>query len=396
MNRGREILVGLIFLAAIIILGIFTIIVSDFNPFRSEVSWQVTFDDVRGLKKGNEVRVAGVNVGRVKDIELKKGQVLVKLGLYEELPFYENGTISIESVTPLGGKFVNIDVGDPASRKIDPTKTAVHGEPSPEDITTALNKLVKDIREGSGTIPRLLRDDDVYVDIKNITGSIGDFAKDIREGKGLIGKISGPDGDKIYADVQAIVVSVRDAAEQIAQKKGTLGKIIYDEALYDQLDSAAVSVRTIAGDLQAGKGTIGKLLTDQKLYDDIAKITEQVKSGDGVVGRLVNDPEMGKDLKAVIERLSAVASSIEKGEGTIGALVKDRKLYDDAAELVASLKEAARKMSTTEGTVGKLINDPTLYAKIERLVTELTEAAEDAREAAPITAFSTVLLAGFR
>ena len=394
MNPSKEFLVGAIFLIAVTILGVFTIIVSDYIPFRPQINWRVRFENVRGLKEGDEVRAAGVKIGKVKSLELVDGKVVVTLLLRSSIPYYEDGRIMIENVTPLGGKFVNIEPGNPP--KETDTKKLLIGETPPEDVATALNKLVKDIREGKGTIPRLLRESDVYEDIKEITGDIRLFTNDIRAGKGLAGKLAGPEGDKLYADVESIVKSIRDATDQLAQKKGTLGRIIYDDALYAQLDATTKSLQGIAEDIRAGKGSLGKMMTDDELYNNVASISASIKNGEGVLGKMIADRKLAKDVEEIVQNVGSITKSISEGEGTLGALVKDKQFYADAVRTMAALRVTTEKISSGEGTIGKLIYDQTLYTKIDRLVMELTEAAEDAREAAPITAFATLLLAGFR
>lgn len=395
MKATKEVLVGTVFLVGVIVLGIFTIVVSDYSPFQKKVQWRIRFDDVRGLKPGSEVRTSGVEIGKVKEIELENGVALVTIHIFEELPFYENGEVTIANVSPLGGKFVGIEPGGPPAALVD-TSEILYGEPPPEDITNALNKLVKEIREGEGTIPMLLREKEVYDDIKTITESLSTIVSDIKQNKGLVGKLLGPDSEELYADIREVVSSARAAADQLKQKKGTLARLIYEDTVYDQIDAATKSIQTITANIEAGKGTIGKLMTDDELYNNIRDITESIQSGKGVLAQLVNDEKMGNEFRELVDNLNNVAASLRKGEGTLGRLIYDDKLYADAADMMASLKDAAANIASGHGTLGKLINESELYNKIDRLVTELTEATEDAREAAPITAFATVLLAGFR
>ena len=395
MNKGKEIVVGGIFLLAIILLGIFTIIVADYVPFRAKIEWQVRFDDVRGLKRGDEVRASGVQVGKVQKIELDDGQVTVTLRLYRDLPFYKDGLVTIESVSPLGGKYINIETGTKVAGKADITKP-LHGERPPEDITTALNNFMREIREGSGTLPRLLRDDEIYNNIRDVTDVLRSVSADIKAHKGLAGKLLGPESEKVYDDVAAVVAAARQAATQISEKKGTLGRIIYDDALYEQVLAAIANVQGILADARAGKGTVGKLLTDDSLFNNVNEIAASIRDGKGVIGKLVNDEKMAADAQELFTELGEVARKVGRGEGTLGMLLNDKQLYNDAAAFMSSLKNVAAKIESGEGTVGKLVNDPVLYAKIDKLVTELTQAVEDAREAAPITAFATLLLAGFR
>ena len=394
MTTTKEVIVGAVFLVAIVVLGIFTIMISDFVPFRPQIIWKAKFGNVRGLKEGDEVRAAGVAIGKVKKLELVDGKVIVSLLLRRKLPYYEDGRITIESVTPLGGKFVNIESGNPP-RKVD-TKQVLTGENPPEDVATALNNFVKEIREGRGTIPRLLREGDIYEDIKTITSDLRGVTADIKAGKGVVGKLLSPGSEKVYTDLDQIVSSIRDVTDQIAQKKGTVGRLIYDDTLYTQLDSATRSVQQIADDVRAGKGTLGKLVTDDQIYNNVRDITQSIKSGDGVIGKLVSDKKMAQDLEKLVQNLGSISGSIDRGEGTIGALMKDKRLYEEVLRTVAAVRATAEKIASGEGTVGKLIFDQTLYTKVDRLVMELTEATEDLREAAPITAFATLLLAGFR
>ena len=49
-----------------------------------------------------------------------------------------------------------------------------------------------------------------------------------------------------------------------------------------------------------------------------------------------------------------------------------------------------------EGTIAKLVNDPALYDEARKLFRSLGEAVEDAREQAPISAFSSVVFGAFQ
>jgi len=395
MESKQEVIVGVLFLAALTLLGIFTIMISDYNPFVSEEVWEVWFEDVGGLRKGDEVRSMGVEVGRVRRVIIDNFKVVVRLGLHEELPFYEDGKISIELTSPLGGRFVDIDPGSPHLARVDTAKP-LKGQKPAQDISTALSNLIEDISESDGTIAKLIRDPQVYDDIAAITQSIRQVSQDISEGKGLIGKLTAEDSEAVYEDLEAIAASIRQASDELAEKRGTLGKLIYDDALYAQLDAASKSIEKITADLEAGKGTLGKLLTEDELHDSIASIAKSIEDGEGILGQLVKNEQAGEEFNRIIANLDEITTAMQQGEGTLGKLLRDDQVYADAAEMMGALKEAADKIAQGEGTIGKLITKDELYVKIDRLVSEITAAAEDYREAAPITAFSAAIFAGFR
>ncbi len=60
----RDLIVGLFFLAALFIFGAMTFMKKG-NPFAEKYEYTVRFDDVGGLKKGEQVRVRGHAVGKV-------------------------------------------------------------------------------------------------------------------------------------------------------------------------------------------------------------------------------------------------------------------------------------------------------------------------------------------
>ena len=74
-------------------------------------SYTVTaeFADAAGLQRDNEVRVAGIKVGRVTKVELGRDRVLVNLQINNGIQIPKESTAEISLKTLLGTKFVIID-----------------------------------------------------------------------------------------------------------------------------------------------------------------------------------------------------------------------------------------------------------------------------------------------
>ncbi|RME73752.1 MAG: MCE family protein, partial [Planctomycetota bacterium] len=76
----KELIVGVVFFAILGTLAFFTVVVSGVNPFNPPKKLFVYFDKgVSGLRKGNVVRISGMEVGKVDDMRLIEKGVLVKL-----------------------------------------------------------------------------------------------------------------------------------------------------------------------------------------------------------------------------------------------------------------------------------------------------------------------------
>jgi len=74
---------------------------------------QARFTDTGGLNKGNNVRIAGVNVGAVASVELHSEQfvAIVTLRIDGDLELYDDTIASIRTSGLIGDKFVSLSPG---------------------------------------------------------------------------------------------------------------------------------------------------------------------------------------------------------------------------------------------------------------------------------------------
>ena len=71
------------------------------------------FNNIDGIKVGSVVKIAGVNVGSVENIELDTGDLNVKLTmrLRSDVSIPADSVISVNSQGLLGGKYLGIETG---------------------------------------------------------------------------------------------------------------------------------------------------------------------------------------------------------------------------------------------------------------------------------------------
>ncbi len=103
-------------IVSIIVLGALLLLSFSFKrlPFiANSYSLTAEFADAAGLIRDNEVRVAGIKVGRVTRIELGRDRVLVNLEIRRGTEIPSGSTAEISLKTILGTKFVVIDARKP-------------------------------------------------------------------------------------------------------------------------------------------------------------------------------------------------------------------------------------------------------------------------------------------
>jgi len=107
-----ELAVGIFMIAGILCLGYLSVKLGRMEFFRGK-GYEVyaVFSNTGGLKTGSSVVIAGVEIGRVKEIILDDYQAKVIMVLPEDLKVQEDAIASIKTKGLIGEKYVGITPG---------------------------------------------------------------------------------------------------------------------------------------------------------------------------------------------------------------------------------------------------------------------------------------------
>lgn len=266
------------------------------------------FATVQDLKVGDPVKMAGVNIGRVEDIQLTNSAVSVTMKLRDSVAVKTDSKATIKFAGLMGQNYVSISFGTPEAPNATPGIVLASVEQP--DLSAVMAKL----DQAAAGIKRV---GDAFSGdkIDNILGPLTDFIK------------------QNSAPITATIANVKNISSQIAAGQGTVGKLIYDETLYDSalttvsnLQSTTASARQVVDKVTAGQGTLGKLVTDETLYNattasmtNLNQILLKINHGKGTVGKLVNNQEFYQNAKLSLQKLDKAADGLED-QGPISVL----------------------------------------------------------------------------
>lgn len=259
----------------------------------------VVFDSAAGLDQKTPIRLAGVEVGKVEQLELTDGKARVTFRIHPEYRIRKGGKAIIRSAGLLGEKYVELISGKEKNYLND-------GDTLAESETLGdIESLVAKFSE-------------VGSDIKAVTVSL-------RE---AIGTKQGEE------DLKSILANFRNFSqhldELIANNQESVGETIsnlkeFSEFINEDVPDLVDSLKRVASDLEAGKGTIGKLLKDDQLYDklnsamdNIQKITQKVNNGEGTIGKLVTDEKAYQRINTALESLNNTLGRIDRFKTSVG------------------------------------------------------------------------------
>jgi phospholipid/cholesterol/gamma-HCH transport system substrate-binding protein len=106
-SEAQILRLGAITLVVMLVVMAATFNLGKFPGFRGD-SYQAYFADASGLHKGNMVQIGGMRAGRVKDVQLEDGKVLVSFEVDHGIDFGKDSTASVEVLNLLGEKFLNL------------------------------------------------------------------------------------------------------------------------------------------------------------------------------------------------------------------------------------------------------------------------------------------------
>ena len=331
-----ELKVGLISVVALIIASILIFMVSGSGGFFwQRYSIKTVFSDISGLKEGAPVRVAGVEVGSVKKLDFvgDKVEVTMEVSKAQQPRITDLSTAVLGSVSLLGEAAVDITANSKGTPI--PEWGYVKPGPAPGSLSTAAEEatkgleqttaLVKDIREGKGTLGKLVTDDSLYQELNKFVDAAESVTRGLSEGRGTLGRLA--NNPAAAQSLERSLANLEMVTARIRNGEGSLGRLVNDDALSKSVTSATTNLDAITGRVNRGEGTAGKLITDAELYNR---------------------------LNSVADRFDKLAASLNQGDGTAGQLLHDKQLYENMNGAVTEVR----------GLLKEIKEDPKKYLNV--------------------------------
>jgi phospholipid/cholesterol/gamma-HCH transport system substrate-binding protein len=265
-----EFKVGLMVLIVSGIIAVMSLKVSNDPSYlgNSKEAW-FYIDDASGLVKASNVRVAGINVGIIKDIKLENGQARVEMVLQGDLPLTKSARIEIRPNGILGDKHVEIITGDPRDPPLRSGEQVlvVDDRASVDRLISEVSKITKSLSTVAENIKSATEGDTdkplgrIISNIEQLTGDLASLSKDK---KGEITEIV----DQIH--------SITTSLDELVNDEGRDGIKSAVKQSLARLDTTMKNFEEISGKINRGEGTLGKLINDEKTVEELNTAIEGI------------------------------------------------------------------------------------------------------------------------
>jgi phospholipid/cholesterol/gamma-HCH transport system substrate-binding protein len=333
--KWSQLRVGLTVVIASLILMVLIFLMSGTGGwFTRKITLRSYFDNAGGLREGAPVRLAGVDIGNVKSVRIASGkpttpvEVTMKVNTKYAFDLRKDSLTLLSTAGVLGETYVDIDSSAAKGPEVTNGDTLpAQNQPQLEDV----------VRASQGTLQNM----------DSLLKRVDRIMTFIESGQGSIGKVIYDPA--LYNQVNATVAEFKGLVDDVQNGKGSLGPLFTNDEMYKKAMAAIDKLNAIVDDLQQGKGSAGKLLKDPELFDNanktianVRQLTDDINAGKGALGKLTRDQEFANRLQTLMNNLTELSERLQKGEGTAGMLFKDPALYNNSNQMLVETRELVK------------------------------------------------------
>lgn len=282
MKRRDELLVGLLLLVsvALVLGGTLWIARGGLErgyPMYARFPWGA------GLRPGQQVLLAGVQVGTVDNVELiPDGTIAVRFSVKDEFGIPVGTTASVEPSGIFGDQLIALT----------PERASTTYLPEGDTIPTG---------PGAAGIDEILQKGDTVA--ANVQALTDRFRGEYVEGGGIA------DTRKVIADLTALVAQLSTiATEQSRQLSMTQAQLRTTIAAVDsaKIDSTLRNMQAMSANLE----TLSRDVRQTNVQ--IQGVVDKASNGNGTVARLLNDPALFARLDTVLARIDTITMDLKR------------------------------------------------------------------------------------
>ena len=230
--------------------------------FWQRYSLKTRFANVAGLKTGSPVRVAGMEVGTVTEVEFAGDQVDV--AVRAEQGGRARGSRQLDRDARVGvaarrgrrrhhavvERHADSGVGLRADGQDGGRAWRRHRRRRRRASTRSPGSS-RTCAAGKGTVGKLMTDEQLYNELTEFVTTAGDVTRTIRQGRGTAGRLI--NDPKIANSLEASLKNLEEMTRRINAGEGSLGKLLKDDAFATSLTGATTNLRTLTDRLNKAK-----------------------------------------------------------------------------------------------------------------------------------------------
>ena len=291
MKLSNETKVGLLAIVAILVLVLGFNFLKGTSVFSEPSSLYAKFADIGGLEKSNAVKINGLIIGNVSNIQQADKEVdsiIVEIHLTRDVSI-PRGSVAFVDASVLGSAFINIEKptvagrtyyesGDTLATRLEPSLLgSLQTQLAP--TLTRVNQTLDTLKIAIGNIASVF-DPNTKHNLQNLVGSLAVSSGHLQQ---LLNSQSGQLAQSLanMNSVSSNLARNNDAVtSSIRNVEVTTSKLANAniEGTVAALQGTINELKSTINNLNSKNGSLGLLMNDRELYDKLTKVSDRLNS----------------------------------------------------------------------------------------------------------------------
>lgn len=270
----KKIITGVFIIAGLALFLVATFIIgSKTNMFKSTFELNTIFENVGGIKVGNVVTFAGINVGTVDMVSIETPtKVVVSMTIESKMKEFirKDSKVAITSEGLVGNKVVSISAGADNAPKVE------NGDFLPSVKPVGVEDIIKDLKSTTENV-------------NGLTKSLSNIVDSVSNGKGTIGQLI--NNESLFRNVDSTFRTFASSTEKV-------------DAI---LNKVSIAVDKLSGNFDQLTQTVSVITAN------VADVTAKINSSQSLVGTLLTDTTFANNLKMIVKNSNDATAKLEDG-----------------------------------------------------------------------------------
>lgn len=286
-NKKNVFWSGIFLLSGIILFLIMFFTLTNFRTKRHGYTIFVEYKFVAGLNVGAPVRLEGMQVGEVSDLELKNGFVIAKLWLKKAVKVPKTAVITINTLGLIGERYMEMDAFEQKPPYLKPNDVIRGQDPvQTARIYSQGVSVMASIKESMQLINRILRGPSFN---KSLTNSMMQLSKFLDNLNTLLSQSSSDFrntnknlsltmrnikeiSEVLKRKLPTTMDKINNASDSFAQLSGNMNRLLKN------LNETTNNLNVILANIRQGNGSLGKFLNNDEFYRNLNDFSREIKA----------------------------------------------------------------------------------------------------------------------
>lgn len=232
-KAGLEFKVGVFVVVSLAVLVAMVVRTGDFT-MKPGYTIRLVFETISGVEAGSMVKLAGVNVGQVKEIRVirsPKGQTKAEVHIRIDQGVYieEDSKPRVSTMGVLGDKYIEILPGTTGNKAIQDGGLLEGGEPSNmDDLVNSGQRLIGKMEYAMDNVNQVVADPEFKTHVKGTFVNADKAAANFNE---------------MSEDLKDAIKSAKIVLERLKNGEGTIGRLLKDDKIVNDMEAFTADIK---------------------------------------------------------------------------------------------------------------------------------------------------------